>query len=422
LSETDPTKPTAIDAKARSSEIAIASEGGPIAAQVELKPLAARPQLLPATVDTTTVEPAVAANGWRWLFVVTVVLPVAAAMVYLLAFAAPRFTSSASFIVRSAVQHGQDPLAALSEESASTIARDETNAVNAYLTSRDVVAELANRNDLRAILNRPGADFLFRFPTFWLPDNNEYLFERFQWMVNAEVDPITSVSTIEANAFTADDARAIIVAMLGYAEALVNQMNGRAYKDGLANADRFVAEAQDQLNAIEVELKNYRNRSGSVDPNMVAQSKLKVIEGLSTELAHIEATIAQQTAIAPGSPALAGLRARADSYRGEIEKRKLEIAGSAGSEAAKLQEYEKLVLKRELAARALAAAEAERIQARQDTERQHLYIQLISRPNLSSDYARYPRVALDLLALLALCLGIFQLLRLLGGITAEHHA
>ena len=48
------------------------------------------------------VEPAPARIRWRWLFVFTVVLPMAAASVYLLAFAAPRYTSSASFIVRAA--------------------------------------------------------------------------------------------------------------------------------------------------------------------------------------------------------------------------------------------------------------------------------------------------------------------------------
>ena len=422
MSDSDLTKPIATLADSRSGEVAVASEAGPIVAEVELKPLAIRSQFFPAPIDATQLAPPAAKGGWRRLFLVTVVLPMAAASVYLLAIAAPRFTSSASFIVRSAEQHSQDPLAALSEESASTIARDETHAVNAYLTSRDLVAALAKNNDLRTILSRPAGDFLFRYPTFWLPNNNEYLYQRFQWMAEANVDPITNISTIEVNAFSAEDARTIVVAMLDYAEALVNQMNERAYNDGLESADQFAAEARKQLDSVEDRLKAYRNASGSVDPNVVAQSKLKVIEGLSTELAHVDATIAQQTAIAPTSPALSGLRAQADSYRKEIEKRKLEIAGSAGSEAVKLELYEKLVLQRDLAAKALAAAEAERSLARQDAERQHLYVQLIGRPNLSADFARYPRVTLDLLALLAVCLGLFQLLRLLGGITAEHRA
>ncbi len=420
MSESDLPGSIATAADSQSREITVANEGGPIFAEVELKPLTIRSQFLPAAAESPQVEPSVAKPGWLWLLLLTVVLPMTVASVYLLGVAAPRYTSSASFIVRAAMQHGQDPLAALSEESASTIARDETNAVNAFLTSRDIVDELSKNNDLRAILSCSGADFLFRYPNFWLPDNNEFLFDRFQWMADAKVDAITNISTIEVNAFSAADAKAVVVAMLGYAEALVNQMNERAYNDGLTNADRFVAELQKQLDAVEDALKSYRNASSSVDPNVVAQSKLKVIEGLSTELAHIEATIAQQTAIAPNSPSLAGLRAKAESFRKEIEKRNLQIAGAAGSEAVKLEQYEKLILQRELAAKALGAAEAERNLARQDTERQHLYIQLISRPNLSADFAQYPRVTLDLLSLLAVCLGVFQLLRLLGGITAEH--
>ena len=422
MSQSDSTKSVALR-EAPAGELAVTNEGGPITTtEVELKPLAPRSQLLPAVADAPMVSPAVATGGWWWLFVLTVVLPMAAASVYLLVVATPRFSSSASFVVRSTVEQNQDPIAALTANSSSTIAHDETNAVNAYLTSRDVVDELVKNNGLRAILDRPGADFLFRYPTFWLPDNKEYLYQRFQWMADAEIDPITSISTIEVNAFTAEDARAIASAMLGYAEALVNQMNERAYKDGVANADRSVTEAQRQFDTVEEALRTFRNETGSVDPNLVAESKLKVIEGLSTELAEVEATIAQQTSIAPNSPSLKGLRAQAESYRKEIDKRKLEIAGSAGSEAAKLEGYEKLALQRDLAAKALAAAQAERTQARQDAERQHLYVQLISRPNLSTDFARYPRATLDLLVLLAVCLGIFQLLRLLGGITAEHRA
>jgi hypothetical protein len=45
---------------------------------------------------------------------------------------------------------------------------------------------------------------------------------------------------------------------------------------------------------------------------------------------------------------------------------------------------------------------------------------LIAQPNLSRDFAKYPRVALDLLVLLALCLAMFQLLRTIGDVAAEH--
>ena len=135
-----------------------------------------------------------------------------------------------------------------------------------------------------------------------------------------------------------EDAQTLTGAMIGYAEALVNRMNERAYQDSLAMANYFVAEAQKDVDKIEAELQKFRNVSGSIDPNLVSQSKLKVIEGLSTQLAQVEATIAQQASVAPTSPTLTGLRAQAQSYRAEIEKRKLEIAGSTGSEASKLRD------------------------------------------------------------------------------------
>jgi capsular polysaccharide transport system permease protein len=185
-------------------------------------------------------------------------------------------------------------------------------------------------------------------------------------------------------------------------------------------ANHFVDEAQKDVDRIGTELQKFRNVSGSIDPTLVSQSKLKVIEGLSTQLAEIEATVAQQASVAPSSPTLTGLRAQAQSYRAEIEKRKLEIAGSTGSEATKLETYEQLTLRRDLGAKALQAAAAQRDQAREDAERQHLYIQMITQPNLSRDFARYPRVTLDLLVLLAICLAIFQLLRKVGQVAAEH--
>ena len=284
---------------------------------------------------------------------------------FLLFLAAPRYSSTASFIVRSIDPNdGQDMLSSLTKGVASTVASDETYATAAYLTSRDMVDQLDRDDNLRGRLSRAQGDFVFRYPTFWLPDDREFLYRRFQWAATANLDAETGIVTIEANAFTPEDAQSLVQAMLDHAEALLNRMNERFYRSQVVSADRFVAEAQNGLDAIEAELKDFRNRSGSVDPNLVAKSKLDVIQGLSTQLAQIEASIAQQLKLAPTAPALAGLRAQAKSYRDEIEKQKLEIAGAAGSEAVKLQTYDQLTLRRDFALAALASAVAQRDLAR----------------------------------------------------------
>jgi capsular polysaccharide transport system permease protein len=450
---------------AQADVLATMAGGGPIVADIELRPLPIRPILRPAA--THAVAPAVGFWGRYGLFISVVVAPMAIGALFLGFVATPRYASSTEFIVRAAppptmgpaassqqlfaqsssTQPGssgqssasgqsstsgqssfmqqssmpQEMMAQLTQQQGSTkIAQDESYAVNAYLTSRDLVDRLARNDDLRGILSRPEGDFIFRFPTFWLPDNSEFLYQRFQWMVDAKIDAATNVSTIEANAFTPNDAQALTKAMLGYAEDLVNQINQRGYENELATDNHLVAGARKNVEAIEAALMAYRNSSGSLDPNLVAQAKLKVVEGLSIQLAQIQATIAQMHAITPTSPSLESLRAQADSYAKEIEKRKGQIAGSTASESTKLETYEELTLQRDLAAKTLAFAVAQRDLAMQDANRQHLFVQVIAEPNLSSDYARYPRITLDLAVLLAICLVTFKILEVVMESVAEN--
>jgi capsular polysaccharide transport system permease protein len=457
--------------EAESHALAIAAKVEPLAVEIELEPQDLHPLLQPSSADITTIEPAV--GFWRRyrLFIFTVITPMMIGAVYLFAVATPRYVSTASFIVRSVPQSNPDgPLQMMLQQATmqigyssatqlgtstamqssqpnptnvqqsaaalpmvqtqgsssitpaggATIDLDETYAVDAYLTSRDVVGQMAKNNDLRGILSRREGDFLFRYPTFWLPDDREFFYQRFKWMVSTDVNDYTLINTIEVNAFRPEDAHALANAMLEYAEARVNDLNRRANDDELAEANSFLSRAQKEVDGAEAELQAYRNASGSIDPNAVAQSKLQLVQGLETQLAQVRATIAQQIAMAPTSPNLAPLRAQAKSIRDQINKRENEITGSSAAEADKLEKYDKLTTRAQLAATTLAAAVAERDQARQDNVRRHDFIQVIARPNLSRDYARYPHVIVDLLVLLGLCLAAFYSIRKIGGTKSEH--
>jgi LPS O-antigen subunit length determinant protein (WzzB/FepE family) len=174
--------------------------------------------LPPPLVEDEFVQPRL--GFWRRhrLFIATVVLPMAIAAGFLEFIASPRYSSTASFIVRSIDRTAsQDMLSSLAQGMASTVASDETYALNAYLTSRDLVDQLARNDNLRDRLSRPQADFIFRYPTFWLPDNREFLYRRFQRMATPSLDPETGITTIEANAFTPTDAQAVVQAMLDHA-------------------------------------------------------------------------------------------------------------------------------------------------------------------------------------------------------------
>lgn len=393
------------------------------AVEIDEKPR--RTEAQPANSSTDEVHRRQGSRLWRRhrLFVFSVVLPMAVAAGVLLVVFAPRYGSTASFLVRSTDKDpSQDLFAKIDPAISSTVALDENNAINAYLTSHELVDQLTKNDHLREMLSRRQADFIFRYPTFWLPDNKEFLFQRFRWMATAKVDPVSFMTTIEVNAFTPQDAQALAQAMLGYSEALVNRMNERYYQSQIAVIDRYVAEAQKNLDAVEAELKTYRNASGSMDPNLVAQSELSVVQGLTTQLAQTEATISHELALKTSSAQLAALRAQAQSYREQIHDLTLEIAGAPGSEGDKLRTYDLLALRLVLAVQELADAMGQRDQARQDAARQHLYVQRITQPSLELDWARFPQATFDLVILLAFCLGMFQVLRYLRDFALEHQS
>lgn len=401
--------------------VPVETENNPVLGHETLR---IEPEILPPLADEELVEPRV--GFWRRhrLFIATVVLPMATAAVFLLWVLAPRYSSTAAFMVRAidlSASPSESVVTSLADSSTETeVTTIEPFEVAAFLASRDVVDLLATNYDLRGILGRSQGDFAFRYPTFWLPDNKEFMYRRFLWATKTDLDPLTGIVSVEANAFTPRDAQTLCQAMLHYAEALVNRLNDRFYQNQIAAADRFVAEAQKDVDAAEGELKEFRRRSGSLDPSLVAQEKLNVAQGLATQLAQVETSIKQQVHLAPTSPALVGLRAQAKAYRDSIEKEKLGIAGGTGSEAVKLQTYDQLALRRDLAVQTLTNAVTLREQARQEGARQHLYVQIIAQPNLALNWARYPQVTFDLLKLLAMCLVAFQILRKFRDIAARH--
>ena len=105
---------------AQNRAVAIATEVGPVVAEVELKPLAIPGEPAAVADREPIAELAVGFWGRHRLFIGVVVLPMLIAAVYLIAIAAPRYSSSASFIVRSTTQQSQDPLATLAQQSGQT--------------------------------------------------------------------------------------------------------------------------------------------------------------------------------------------------------------------------------------------------------------------------------------------------------------
>jgi capsular polysaccharide transport system permease protein len=282
-----------------------------------------------------------------------------------------------------------------------------------------VVAKLAHESGLRDMSARPEADMFNRYPGPFTRDNLDALRSRFETMLTQTVDEGTGISRLEVVAFRPEDAQAVANALLKYAEDMVNRLNERAYRDALATSNKFVDSALSGLKDTETALTAYRDASGSVDPSGDAASTMKVIQTLTVQLSHNEASVLEQDAMAPKSQQTAALRERVSALRQEIERLKLKVVGAGPSASSKMGKFEELVLRRELAAKTLENAVLSRDKARENAEIQHLYVQVIRAPSLA-DVARYPRAFVDLAFLIATSAMIFLVLRGFMRAAREH--
>src|SRR5439155_9961593 len=101
-------------------------------------------------------------NIWFWAIVG---LPTLVAGVYYFAIASDLYLSEAKFVVRSPKQVQTSSVGALLQSTGlATRAADDTELLQDFIMSRDVVRKLERQNDLRAIFGRPEGDFVTRFP------------------------------------------------------------------------------------------------------------------------------------------------------------------------------------------------------------------------------------------------------------------
>ena len=397
-------------------EIADEAQIAPI--EITLRPLARRSQSEVTASPQPQARPR-RRGGVAWLFWTSVGLPVGVGGLYLFAFAAPRYASEASYLVRSAGAGAGAGVSGFMQTRGVSRAVDETFAVNEYLASPDVVAKLAQENGLRDILARPEADMFNRYPGPFTRDNLDALRRRYNVMLTQTVDEGTGISRLEVVAFRPEDAQAVADALLKYAEDMVNRLNERAYRDALATCNTFVDAALSRLKDTETALTAYRDTTGSVDPGRDAAATMKVIQTLTVQLSRNEASILEQAATAPRSPQTAGLRERASALRQEIDRLKQKVVGGDASVASKMGKFEELALRRELAAKTLENAVQSRDKARENAENQHLYVQVIRAPSLP-DVARYPRAFVDLAFLIATSAMIFWVGREFVRAAREH--
>lgn len=336
-----------------------------------------------------------------WAFVAVVVAPTLLTAVYFFFIASPRYVSEARFVVKSQSQNMPSSLGVALQSVGLGLSQNDAFAVHEYLKSRDAVADLQRRVNIRTILAARGSDPLSRYPRPFEGESNEELYKAFQRFLTVGYDSTNGISTLRVESFSPSDSRKIASALLDGSEEVVNRLNERSASRAVADAKTHVALSETSLQDVQARMAEFRNRESIIDPKTAAAESGEIIGRLMVSLAELKVQRAQLQASAPASPALPALNSQIAGYEEQIADERAKLTGSAASLAPQVGAYERLQLDQEIAARTLASARGALDAAEQEASRQQLYLQRIVQPNLPDKSTEPSRLLAVLIVLVS---------------------
>lgn len=339
-------------------------------------------------------------------FVVAVVLPAFICLLYLIFVAAPQFVSESRLVVRGSLEKvGLESIGQAATLSALNNSQ-EAHVITDYIRSARIVADLSQEFDLRQIFAGSLLDVVWHLPG---DASQDRLVRYWQRMASAEVDSTTGIVTIRIHAFRPEDAQALNRAVIKLSEALVSGFSQRMRAQRLEDAQADSQAAQADVNTLLSTLETARRREGTLDPQLTAESLAKLVAKLRDERATLVASREAAAArLSQGAPTLALTDERIKALDLQIET-VLGMATEAKTQPGASNDllsagslFDILQIRRELLSSRVARAETALAQARQETIRQQVFVEVFMQPTLGETNDHPKPLQMTLLVLLGL--------------------
>jgi capsular polysaccharide transport system permease protein len=322
----------------------------------------------------------------RWrsvnvLFLITVILPTLAALVYF-SMAADVYISQSRFVVRSPDKPSTTGLGLILKTAGFSNAGDEVYAAQSFVLSPDALRAINHDNAFRKAYTRPAISIFDRFNPLGFTGSFEDLYRYYTGKVRVEHDPTSAITELTVRAYTPQDALRFNNRLLELAEATVNRLNVRGRQDLIRYAENEVQSAKDSSRQAAVRLARFRNAQGVVDPDQQAKVQLQMVSKLQDELIASRSQLMQLRAYAPRNPQVPVLQTKIQSLSHAINVELGKVTGGDRSLAQTTVQFQRLQLESVTADKQLAAAIASLEEARNEAQRKQAYVERIVDPEL----------------------------------------
>jgi capsular polysaccharide transport system permease protein len=351
------------------------------------------------------------------LFAGAVLLPTLLTVLYFGIIASDIYISESSFVIRTPDRQTATTLGMLLQGSGFNRSQDDSYSVLTFVHSRDALGALDKQMNLRQAFGK--GDVLSRFPGLDLDDSFEELHRYFKDRVSVQFDPASAIATLSVRAFTAAEAQQINQQLLGMSEELVNRLNERGRQDLIRFVSAEVAQAEARAKRAASTLAQFRNEQGVINPEQQSIIPLQQIAQLQNELIATRSQLSQLQQLTKENPQIPVLQSRVAILEAEIERESVRVTGGSKSLASKAAQYQMLALDKEFADKQLASTLVSLEQARNQAQRQQLYLERIAQPSLP-DAAMEPRRIRAVLAVFIIGLIAWGVLSLLVAGVKEH--
>jgi capsule polysaccharide export protein KpsE/RkpR len=224
-----------------------------------------------------------------WSAILVIALPTLVGAVYYGLIATNQYASDVRFSIRGNDTSSADLFSGLSGMLGTSKSLQDSYLVSSYLTSREVVEDVDKKVPLRAIYTKPFIDYLSRLETDAPIDE---LVEYWQNMVTVAVDETSNTVSVEIRAFSAEDSKAIGIALVEASENLLNRISDRAREDAMRTSVAMSKETEKRVLAAREAFRQFRDQQGNLDPVTTAQSMLGMVSSLTQAKLLLEQDLA----------------------------------------------------------------------------------------------------------------------------------
>ncbi len=364
-------------------------------------------------------------NVYLASFIAIVAIPSFLCIIYLAFIASDQYVAEARLAVKAAqFEFGRDKssgaLASLGSGSTPAIAGQDAYIITNYIHSRAILEDLNGKIDIKEIYQRPEADFWARLKSD--PSAEEYA-NYWKKMVTTYVDGPSGIVTLLVRAFRPKDAERLSQAVLEASEKLANDVSARARRTIMHQAEDEVRRSEGLVRAALLDMRNFRDREGFIDPASSATATSTLLMQDMAEKIRLENDyFVASKATSPEAPTVVGLKSRLEGLDAQVAKLKAELTGHSAEGrtiAASLVTFEELELKRLFAEKLYTMAQDALERARLRAEQQNIFISTFVPPTAPEE-AKYPeRLALSLLIPIGL-LVIWGIFALVGAAVEDH--